>query len=443
MSGISVEYETKTILELRNLQEQGHLNLEPGFQRESVWTEKDRRRLIESILEGYPLPSIFLYRREESGHLVYDVLDGKQRLETIFMFSKVRPFKRQGFWVDFQFPEDDGVYSYEWRGLNDWGLAPAFLKYKVQVAEVSGDLSDIVELFVRINSTGKPLTTSERRHARYYNSRFLKEAERLAKRHRWFFKNNRILTDGQIDRMKDVELVSELLASIVYGGPINKKQAVDKAVGNESINGHTLNKAAKELSATLATIKQMFPDLRSTRFSHVSEFYTLFLVIWEMRHQKLVLNDTRRNAMAMQMLKEFSDGVDAVREAQRTARGAKPHQRIFVDYLMLVQQSTDALPPRRRRAEIVRNLLAGIFEKKSDRRVFSPEQRRLLWNSEEKKKCSICDEPLGWTNFQVDHVKPYSRGGRTSLKNAALVCGPCNASKGAGRSRAARVGATV
>jgi len=74
-----------------------------------------------------------------------------------------------------------------------------------------------------------------------------------------------------------------------------------------------------------------------------------------------------------------------------------------------------------------------LFERKDERRIFSEEQRRLLWNSEEKKKCTLCDEALDWTNFQVDHIKAYSRGGKTELSNAALTCASCNASKGAGR----------
>jgi uncharacterized protein with ParB-like and HNH nuclease domain len=96
---LTVEYGTKTILELRSLQEQGHLNLEPGFQRKTVWGISDYRKLIQSVLEGYPMPSIFLYRREENGLPVYDVLDGKQRLETIFMFLRVHPFTRDWFAV--------------------------------------------------------------------------------------------------------------------------------------------------------------------------------------------------------------------------------------------------------------------------------------------------------------------------------------------------------
>lgn len=436
---ISVEYGTKTILELRNLQEQGHLNLEPGFQRQSVWTLRDRRKLIQSVLEGYPVPSIFLYRREESGVPVYDVLDGKQRLETIFMFSRVQPFQRQAFDVKFQFEGDDQSYLWDWKSLDRHELAGRFLTYKVQVAEVSGDLADIVDLFVRINSTGKALTSSEKRHARFYTSTFLKEAERLARRHRGFLADQQIISKTDVDRMRDVELVSELMASIVAGGPIHKKQAVDKAVGNTSTPASALRKSIDDFAATLRAIRRMFPELKHTRFKNSAEFYSLFMVVWQMHQEKLLLNDRRRNAVAMRLLKQFSDGVDAVREQQRKAQGAKPNQRLYADYLLLVQQSTDNIAPRKRRAEMIRQLLGGLFENKDERRIFSPEQRRILWNSEDKKKCSMCGDPLDWTNFQVDHLKPHSRGGKTELSNAALACVRCNASKGARRRAKRRV----
>jgi 5-methylcytosine-specific restriction endonuclease McrA len=39
---------------------------------------------------------------------------------------------------------------------------------------------------------------------------------------------------------------------------------------------------------------------------------------------------------------------------------------------------------------------------------------------------------LDWINFQVDHIKAYSRGGKTDLSNAALICASCNPKKGAG-----------
>ena len=38
------------------------------------------------MLRNYPLPAVFFYRREENGQIFYDVIDGKQRVESILMF---------------------------------------------------------------------------------------------------------------------------------------------------------------------------------------------------------------------------------------------------------------------------------------------------------------------------------------------------------------------
>lgn len=77
------DYRTKTINDLVLLRKNNQLNLDPAFQRQSVWTISDRRRLIESLLDKRPIPSVFLYRRDgHAGKTVYDVIDGKQRIES-------------------------------------------------------------------------------------------------------------------------------------------------------------------------------------------------------------------------------------------------------------------------------------------------------------------------------------------------------------------------
>lgn len=50
-------YGERTVNELLLMFKSGQINLNPGFQRNSVWTLTDRRRLIQSILARYPLPS--------------------------------------------------------------------------------------------------------------------------------------------------------------------------------------------------------------------------------------------------------------------------------------------------------------------------------------------------------------------------------------------------
>jgi HNH endonuclease len=267
------------------------------------------------------------------------------------------------------------VYWYDWKAIQDCQKSAAFLSYRIQTVEVRGKLSDITELFVRINSTGKALTHSEKLHAKYFKKPFMREAQRLAKKCRRYFENEDIVSPAQVERMKDVELVSELLVSLSQGGLIHKKVAVDKAVGGESINAHTLTRISGEFTRVLGLLRRVLPK-------------------------------------------------------QKVTKGAGPEHQLFASYLISTQQSTDSLGQRQHRAEILRGVFSGLFEKKDEQRIFSPEQRRLLWNSDAERRCE-CGHQLSWSSFQVDHHKAHAHGGPTVLENARLLCPKCNKAKGA------------
>jgi hypothetical protein len=407
------------------------INLEPGFQRQSVWTLNDRRRLIQSIVAGYPLPSVFLYQRSPRGRLTYDVIDGKQRLETIFMFTRAGRFKRN--WFDVKLDFGDGIEWCDWRSIckHNVNLRAAFDAYKLQTVEVTGDLNQIADLFVRINSTGKRLTSAEKRNAKFLRNPILREAERLVGKFRRFLQDERILSPAQVARMKGTELFAELLMSINEGGPINKKVSLDRAIGNQGINGNVLARLSREFTNTMNRVRHVFPGLRQTRFHNSAEFYSLFLLVWEMEKDKLVLTERSRNKIAFELLRKLSTGVDELREQLRSAKPAKTVQKLYSDYLLTVQGDTDSKSNRDRRREILRNLLVSLFDSKDDKRGFSQEQRRIIWNSDEKRHCARCHRLLTWANFTVDHKFPYAKGGEASLRNAQLMCRSCNSKKGA------------
>jgi len=411
----------------------GHrqIDLDPGFQRRSVWTVNDRRRLIQSIIDGYPVPSVFLYRRAKNGRLIYDVIDGKQRLKTIFMFTRLGRFKRDAF--DVKLDLGEGLGWYDWPTICRYfpEKRAAVASYKIQTAEITGELAQIIDLFVRINSTGKRLTSGEKRHAKFYTSPFLKEAERLVVRFHRYLLESRVLSPAQIDRMKGTELFAELLMSIHIAGPINKKTALDRAIGNDSINGNTLHRLSREFVSTMNLIKRMFPNLKHTRFHNTVEFYTLFMLVWEMNQEGFVLRDHRRNKVAFEMLRKLSTGVDELRDQLRKAKPAKPAQRLYSDYLLTVQGDTDSSATRERRRELLKGLLFSLYERKDGKRTFTAEQRRIIWNSDEKRVCAKCKKPLTWDDFTIDHIIAYAKGGRTSLKNAQPMHKRCNSSKGA------------
>ncbi len=386
-------FDTRTVNDLVLMFREGQLNLEPGFQRKSVWAWSDRRRLIETLLANYPVPSIFLYERHDNGSVVYDVIDGKQRLESIFMFLGEAKFRHA--WFDAKLDLGDGVDWWNWKQITNKkpAIRATLLTYKIPVVEVTGDMSEIIDLFVRINSTGKPLTSGEKRHAKYYTSPFLRQAEILVKKFQSFLLGQKVLSPSQLERMKGTELFSELLLSIQNGGVINKKIALDKAIGNQSINKHTLGKCSKEFIATFNTLRKVFRKdkkgdfFKTTRFHNTAEFYTLFMLLWKMRTEKLVLTDHKRNEAAIAMLRKLGAGVDELRDQLRKAKPAKSNQKLYADYLLTVQGDTDSASTRQRRAEILGSMLFPLFEKKDAKRIFSPEQRRIIWNREDQHYC--------------------------------------------------------
>src|SRR5271157_2941167 len=66
--------------ELTNLYRSGELQIRPEFQRLFRWSNLQKSRLVESILLGIPLPSIFVAQTEGG---TWELVDGLQRISTI------------------------------------------------------------------------------------------------------------------------------------------------------------------------------------------------------------------------------------------------------------------------------------------------------------------------------------------------------------------------
>ncbi|MGD9160803.1 MAG: DUF262 domain-containing protein [Desulfobacteraceae bacterium] len=432
MAELKYKTGSKTIQEIDVLFKGKKINLSPGFQRDSVWTITDRKNLIKSIFHGYPLPAIFLYKRQADGDIVYDVIDGKQRLESIFMFNG--SIKGNRFSAKTNLPGSEQSENYDWNRLKKLKKQHLITGYEIPTIEVDGDFSNIVDLFVRINSTGKALTKQEKRNARYFNSDFLKTASKTAKKFESYFIQNKIISPAQIARMKHIELVSEIMYSIHMGDVINKKAALDQVMQSggfgKSMTGIQIQKANKKTIHILNRLINMFPKIKQTRFRKIVDFYTLAVLLYKFESEHLILTNKKRNILAQDLLIHFSTNVDRVRESQKRANGIKQGQEVFRNYLSTVQQQTDSALQRKRREEILRNLLQNIFEKKDSNRFFSEEQRRIMWNSKRTHVCKECKNEITWNNFTLDHINPWSKGGKTQLKNATILCRKCNSKKG-------------
>lgn len=101
-----------SISEVVSMYSSGDLETHPEFQRIFRWSIEQQSRLIESIFLGIPIPPIFVAQRSDG---VWDVVDGVQRLSTIFRFMGV--LKDEKGQADRPFPLSQGEYLKHLHGV--------------------------------------------------------------------------------------------------------------------------------------------------------------------------------------------------------------------------------------------------------------------------------------------------------------------------------------
>lgn len=363
---------------------------------------------MDSILRGFPIPAIFLHKSHRDGSPIYYVIDGKQRLESIFKFIGLM---RPSFPVRSALTRGQGEEDITWSLLKREHLQHRVEGYSLQIIYVEGDPSSIIDLFIRINSTGRALNRQEQTHAKYFDSHFLKCAFRLADSFSAQLQRERVLSKNQISRMKHVELMSELMLSIHSGDVIHKKVVLETAMSEKGLPAKAVDKAMAGTKRTLNRTLKMFPRLGRTRFAQISDFYTLVVLVHKLERDGCVLTHLKRNKFAAELLYEFGAGVDELRSRQKRYEKLPAGSDFYRSYLMTVSEGTDSAPNRKAREKILAGLFGSIFDRKDPWRLFTPEQRRVVWQTSRRKKCVFCKGVVSWEDFTIDHKLPHSRGG--------------------------------
>ena len=79
----------KTVNEIFTMFDEGKLIVDDTYQRRSVWSEKDKVRLIETILLQLVIPELFFWKADtdpETGISTTHIVDGQQRIKAIYSF---------------------------------------------------------------------------------------------------------------------------------------------------------------------------------------------------------------------------------------------------------------------------------------------------------------------------------------------------------------------
>ena len=166
----------------------GAFRVNRKYQRKLVWTLEEKRKLIDSVLHGYPIPLILLAARSlPTGTKEFEILDGMQRLHALFAFIENR-FAADGKYFDVQQLArakqlaDQGLFAAQQDTLNLLSARECanFLDYTLAVTEFPAVNEDAVnDVFGRINAYGRQLSRQEQRQAGVVTS-FAKVVRQLA-----------------------------------------------------------------------------------------------------------------------------------------------------------------------------------------------------------------------------------------------------------------------
>lgn len=200
-----------TISDLVQWHAKGEMELSPKYQRNSVWNEKAKAYLIDTIIRGLPIPPIFMRQVIDvnTKKTYREIIDGQQRVRAILEYVVT-----EGFAIKKSHNKELGGRRYS---DLDPEMQESILEYEI-LAEVvtEKDESIIYDMFARLNSNNIVLNKQEIRNSKYWGE-FKVLVYRLSTRYRNFFLSNHLLTDKDCARMHDSELVNSLLILLVEG----------------------------------------------------------------------------------------------------------------------------------------------------------------------------------------------------------------------------------
>lgn len=333
---------TQTIAWFKRANENGELEMKPPFQRNPVWTHPQKSYLIDSVLNGFPVPEIYMQEYiDETGKQRNVVIDGQQRIRACLEFVEGR----------FEIIGED---SPTWAGMTFDDLSPEdkrrIFGYKFivrQLPEMSDE--DIRGVFQRLNKNVVALNAQELRQATYWGP-FIRTMQEIANYGYW--STTGIFTPLNIRRMLDIEYVSELAVAVLHGHQ-NKKESLDGFYATYEEEFEQRDELLEKFQRVIYELEHLLPDIKNTRWRKKSDFYSLFIFLSSNSDALPLSPEIRRSAR--ELLNNFENRINAAVSGQDDTTFNDAER----NYARSIRASSD-IGNRRRRHEALQQLLGSV-----------------------------------------------------------------------------------
>ncbi|HBW2208630.1 DUF262 domain-containing protein [Klebsiella quasipneumoniae] len=199
-----------TLIDLISMLERRELIINKDYQRGSgIWPPFAKSYFIDTILESYPFPKIYLYQvfDRTNERPIKEIVDGQQRVTTLLEFYKNK------------FPLTSASKKYSGLRFNELPdeAKMNFISYQIETSTIySASRAELLEMFRRMNAYTSPLTSAEKRHATFQGA-FKWFIVEKADTHAELLEVYDILSPKILARMGDADFISEMAILIDRG----------------------------------------------------------------------------------------------------------------------------------------------------------------------------------------------------------------------------------
>ena len=250
------------------------LVLNPEFQRRSIWPEPARSYFVDTLLEGLPIPNIYMRSITDPADMrtYREVVDGQQRLRTIWDFVENRI--QLG-------PNANTFDGMKYEDLDECDQR-RLLAYQIGVVQLFEATDDkVLDIFNRLNAYGLSLNSQELRHGRYqggkYKGVFRRAVIEASKRWGILWDRYKVVSVRARVRMADDELMAQMLGVILEGVQDGGQPTITRLYNNydEGLPNDSLAK----LDETVEYIVGNLSEVLNSRVSNTPHFLMLFAAV--------------------------------------------------------------------------------------------------------------------------------------------------------------------
>lgn len=291
-----------TIADIYEKIDSGRLVLAPDFQRKFVWTHEHQEAFLDTIINGFPFPEVYVCQGEtdlKKLRTSQKVIDGQQRLTTI------KNYIEDDFKKDLKSVPRFSNLSDEQR--------EDFLSYQIVIRDIGKvDEAVVREIFRRINLTKFKLDDIEIHNA-IYDGKFIQTAKELA--NEISLEEFGVFYDSEFTRMADVHFFLLVMSTIARGGYFPRDNEVEKCIAEFNEEFPDAHSIKSQVLKSISFIQSIGLELDSIWFRK-SCFFTLIVELSKI--QKLPDN-------ILEKLNEFSEKVLSSKDKKNEDHGLFYH----------------------------------------------------------------------------------------------------------------------